>query len=135
LLQASLYNKLNTFSNLTSCITQIEAGTATEGIAVLTNGAVRDTHFDFGPGISVTVTDFQNVDEDTQLFLITIETDANASLGEKPLSLYNNASDPKYALSGVLEVVASGSLPKVNITPNRTLLSGKQVEQVQKILK
>jgi hypothetical protein len=34
-----------------------------------------------------------------------------------------------------LEVVASGSLPKVNITPNRTLLSGKQVEQVQKILK
>ena len=81
------------------------------------------------------VTDFQNIDEDTQLFLITITADADTSLGEKPLSLYNNASDPKYALSGVLEVVPNGSLPKINTTPNLALLSGQQVEQVKKILK
>ncbi|MGN7867202.1 hypothetical protein [Chryseobacterium sp.] len=135
LLQASLYNKLNTFSNLTSCITQIEAGTSTEGIAVLTNAATKETQFDFGPGISVAVTDFQNIDEDTQLFLITITTATDTSLGEKPLSLYNNASDPKYTLSGVLEVVPHGSLPKINTTPNLALLSGQQVEQVKKILK
>ncbi len=135
LLQASLYNKLNTFSNLTSCITQIEAGTSTEGIAVLTNAATKETQFDFGPGISVVVTDFQNIDEDTQLFLITITTATDTSLGEKPLSLYNNASDPKYTLSGVLEVVPHGSLPKINTTPNLALLSGQQVEQVKKILK
>jgi hypothetical protein len=59
LLQASLYNKLNTFSNLTSCITQIEAGTTTSGIAVLASDAEQGTGFDFGTGISVCVTDFR----------------------------------------------------------------------------
>jgi hypothetical protein len=135
LLQASLYNKLNTFSNLTSCITQVEAGTTTEGIAVLANGAIQQTGFDFGPGVTVAVTDFQNLDEDTQLFLISITTDGGVALGEKPLTLYNNASDPGFALSGVLEVVAAGSLPKTDSTPNRTLLSSQQIEQVKKILK
>jgi hypothetical protein len=54
---------------------------------------------------------------------------------KKPLALYNNASDPKYVLAGVLEVVASGSLPKLDIIPNHTLLSDQQIQQIQKILK
>lgn len=135
LLQASLYNKLNTFSNLTSCITQIEAGTTTSGIAVLASDANRETGFDFGPGISVSVTNYQDLGNDNQLFMIDITVHAAASLGEKPLALYNNTSDPKYTISGVLEVVAPGSLPKLNIMPNQTLLSDQQIKQVQKILK
>jgi hypothetical protein len=135
LLQASLYNKLNTFSNLTSCITQIEAGTTTSGIAVLASDAEQGTGFDFGTGISVCVTDFQDLGNDNQLFIIDLTADAAIALGEKPLALYNNASDPKYVLAGVLEVVASGSLPKLDIIPNHTLLSDQQIQQIQKILK
>lgn len=135
LLQASLYNQLNTFSNLTSCITQIEAGTTTGGIAVLASDAVQGTGFDFGAGITVSVTDFQDLGNDNQLFIINITVDAKASLGEKPLALYNNTTAPKYALSGVLEVVAPGSLPKLHIIPNHNLLSDQQIKQVQKILK
>ncbi len=55
LLQASLYNKLNTLSNLTSCITQIEQGTSTGNIAILASGANENTTFNFGSGITTTV--------------------------------------------------------------------------------
>lgn len=135
LLQASLYNKLNTFSNLTSCITQIETGTTTMGIAVLASDANKETEFDFGAGINASVTDFQDLGNDNQLFIIDITAQSDAVLGEKPLALYNSSSDPKYTISGVLEVVAAGSLPKLNMMPNHTLLSDQQIQQVQKILK
>ncbi|WP_048504609.1 hypothetical protein [Chryseobacterium angstadtii] len=135
LLQASLYNKLNTFSNLTSCITQIEAGTTTKGIAVLASDANEKTGFDFGKGLSVSVTDYQDLGNDNQLFIVDITADANVALGEKPLALYNTASDARYTLSGVLEVVAAGSLPDLGILPNQKLLSDQQIKQVQKILK
>lgn len=135
LLLASLHNKLNTLSNLTSCTTQIEAGTTTKGIAVLASDASKETGFDFGEGISVSVKDFQDLGNDNQLFIIDITVDAAALLGEKPLALYNNTSDPKYNLSGVLEVVAPGSLPQLNSLPNQTLLSDQQITQVQKLLK
>ncbi|MFP3599300.1 hypothetical protein [Chryseobacterium sp. SIMBA_029] len=135
LLQASLYNQLDTFSNLTSCITQIEAGTTTEGIAILTNGAVQGGGFNFGPGITISVNNFQDMGNGNQLFLVSITTDSNITLGEKPLALFNNATDPTFTISGVLEVVPAGSLPKVNITPNFSLLSEQQIKQVQKILK
>jgi hypothetical protein len=135
LLQASLYNQLDAFSNLTSCITQIEADTQTEGIAILTNGAVQGTNFDFGNGITVTVNNFQDLGDDNQLFLVDITADSNVALGEKPLALFNTAADPKYTVSGVLEVVADGSLPKAGNTTNRSMLSEQQIIQIQKILK
>ncbi|WP_080777916.1 hypothetical protein [Chryseobacterium phocaeense] len=135
LLQASLYNKLNTFSNLTSCITQVEAGTTTSGIAILASDANKGTGFDFGPGISVSVTDFQDLGNDNQLFIVDINVHSAALLGEKPLALFNNTTDPRYSIAGVLEVVASGSLPKLNIAPNHSLLSDQQMKQVQKMLK
>lgn len=135
LLQASLYNRLQTFSNLTSCITQIEVGSMTHGIAILANSANPDTTIDFGDGISVELDDFQDLGNGNQLFLVSLRVDANASLGEKPLALYNHPTDPKFAVSGVLEVVPAGSLPVTDSSPNLSLLSEIQMRQIQKILK
>lgn len=135
LLHASLFNKLNTFSNLTSCITQVEVGSTTGGIAILASDANENTGFDFGEGISVSVINFQDLGNDNQLFLVEIQVAEDVSLGEKPLALFNNTSDSKFAVSGVLEVVSKSSLPKNEPAENVSLLSDIQVEQIQKILK
>lgn len=135
LLQASLYNNLNTFSNLTSCITQVEQRSTTSGIAILASDANQQTGFDFGAGVTVSVTDYQDLGNDSQLFIVDITVEANTDLGEKPLALFNTNSDPRFTLSGVLEVVAQGTLPGSDSVANRTLLSNQQIKQVQKILK
>ena len=82
-LSASLYNKLNTLSNLTSCITQVEVGKTTDNIAILTYNATKDTQFDFGSGISTTISSYQDLGDNGQLFVVSLEVDSSASTGQK----------------------------------------------------
>lgn len=134
-LEASLYNKLNTLSNLTSCITQIEAGSTTKNIAILTSDANENTQFDFGDsGIEVTQTSFQNLGNTAQLFVVSIKVDATVKTGQKPLALYNNNTDPKYPIAGVLEVVPTGTLPKIDTPEQSTQLADEHVEHLKAIL-
>jgi hypothetical protein len=135
LLEASLYNQLQTLSNLTSCITQVEVNSVTGNIAVLTSGANQNTQFNFGPGISVTVNSFQDLGDVGELFAVTITVDASTTIGEKPLSLLNNPGDKQYPVYGVLEVVSEGTLP---LQKSKNLasasLSKEKIQQLKTIL-
>ncbi|MCO6173642.1 hypothetical protein NHF50_01145 [Flavobacterium sp. NRK F10] len=133
-LSASLYNKLNSLSNLTSCITQVEVGKTTDNIAILTYNATKNTQFDFGPGITTTINSYQDLGNNGQLFVVSLEVDSSASTGQKPLALYNTSTDPKYPIAGVLEVVPAGTLPTLSTKKNATALSEAQVEHLKAIL-
>ena len=139
LLLASINNNLNTLSNITSCITQVEVNSTTDNIAILTNNAQETTQFEFGTGIKVTVKDYNNNNNNLQIFLVAITVDANVEIGEKPLTLFNNPSDPRYPISGILEVVPKGSLPKnppKNIkAPSTSLLKEEEIQHLTSILK
>lgn len=138
LLKASLYNRLGTLSNLTSCITQVEANSSISNISILANNAQQTTQLDFGTGIKVIVNHFQNLGDAGQLFLVTITVDASVTLGQKPLALFNNDTDPQYAISGVLEVVPSGTLPAPKAEANKqssSLLSEEDIQHLKTILK
>lgn len=135
LLQASLYNKLNILSNLTSTITQIEQGTSTGNIAILTSGANQDVTFNFGSGITTSIDSYTDLGGGSQLFVVTITADASVAPGEKPLALSNAAGDAQFPTYGVLEVVAPGTLPAVNTAKAATAdISQENVEHLKSIL-
>lgn len=135
LLSASLYNQLETLSNLTSCITQVEAGTTTGNIAVLTSSAEKTTQFNFGDGISYEVESFQDLGDMGQLFVLSITVSASCALGEKPLSLFNNSTDPQYPAYGVLEVVPAGTLAAPSTASNKEFsLTPAQLSHLKSIL-
>lgn len=136
LLSASLYNKLNTLSNLTSCITQVEMGSNTGNIAILANSATPITRFNFGPGINVVINSFQDLGDAGQLFIVSIQVGSTVAPGEKPLALYNNNTDPQYVTSGVLEVVPAGTLADSSTQNGHALtaLSEEQTEHLKSIL-
>lgn len=119
---------------MTSCITQVEIGATTDNIAILTYNATKDTQFDFGSGISTTINSYQDLGDNGQLFVVSLEVDSSVSTGQKPLALYNTSSDPKYPIAGVLEVVPSGTLPSINTKKNAVALSEAQVEHLKAIL-
>ena len=136
LLAASLYNKLNTLSNLTSCITQVEVNSVTSNIAILTSGANQNTQFNFGPGISTIVNFYQDLGDSGELFVVSLTVDSSVPMGEKPLSLINNANDPQFPIRGVLEVVPAGTLAPVadSSIPIAVKLSDENIQHLKTIL-
>lgn len=135
LLEASLYNNLDSLSNLTSCITQVEVNSSTSNIAILTSGANQTTQFSFGDGISVVVNSFQDLGDQGELFVVTLIVNSSTSIGEKPFSLSNKATDPQFPVRGVLEVVPAGTLPPVKQnSTNNANLSSEKIQYLKTIL-
>lgn len=114
ILQASLNatNQLLANTNLTPCITKIEASSTTQ-IAIVAFNATERTQFDFGEGIKVKVLKekIEKFGNSALQFQILITTDADIELGQKSLVLYNNDNQARFATAGALEVAAAGSLP------------------------
>lgn len=109
-----LVQDLNLFEaqTLSSAVTLIEQGTTVPNIAVLAANTSKGTTIEFtgAAGISVTVTDFQEVDGPAQLFTVTLTAAADAPLGDRALQLTNPGTSPTTPMPGALSVVAPGTL-------------------------
>lgn len=142
LLVASLQNQLPSLSNLSSNITQVESGTVTKNLGIYAYNVQFDksgkplTQFDFGTmGIQTEVKSFQKIDKTEALFLVDLSVAASVPAGEKPLALYNQNTDHRYPISGVLEVVPAGSLPQVKAEPlELALIEKKQLTHLKSML-
>jgi hypothetical protein len=109
-LEASLHNHLETFSNVTSCITQVEQGSTVQNIAVLVSNADQNTQLKFSNGVTAQVDSFQDLGDSGQLFIVSLTVAEDAELTQSTLILTNGHGDAEYPIYGVLEVVAPGSL-------------------------
>ena len=95
-----------------SAVTLIEQGSTVPNIALLALNTTKDTTIAFtgGSGISVTVTDFQDIPGQGQLFTVTLTAAPDATLGDRAVQLTNAGSTPSAASPGQLSVVAPGTL-------------------------
>jgi hypothetical protein len=108
-----LVQDLNLFDAQTTstAVTLVEQGTTVPNIAVLALNTQSGTHIDFGSGVEVAVTHFQDLpDQQGQLFTVTLTVAADAALGDRALQLTNPGSEPTPSLLGALSVVAPGTL-------------------------
>lgn len=132
LLAASLANRLDQYSNLSSAITQVEAGRASFRIAAYTYDTDKTVQFDFGDaGIKVTPIFLIKI-RGGSMFMLEIEVADTVPLGAKPLSLYHAATEERYPLYGTLEVVAPGTLADTD-TPKTNELTAEDKEILKKL--
>jgi hypothetical protein len=98
-----------------AAVTLIEQGSSVPDIVVFAVNTNAQTRINFtgGAGITVTVTDFQNVQTPqgpAQLFTVTITAAPNAALGDRALQLTNSGGTPSPAAPGQLSIVPPGTL-------------------------
>jgi hypothetical protein len=94
-----------------TAVTLIEQGTSVPNIAVFAANVVARTGIEFigGSGISVTVTDFQDIDGG-QLFTVTLTAAKDATLGDRSVQLTNPGSPASTPAPGQLSIVPPGTL-------------------------
>lgn len=95
-----------------AAVTKLAQGSTTPNIVLLTFAAAEGASITvLGDGVSVVVTDFQDVGDGYQAFTLTITVDETASLGDRSVGLVNPGGQSGPAAPGMLTVVPSGSLP------------------------
>ena len=95
-----------------AAVTLIEQGSSVPNIAIFTANTRAQTHIAFtgAAGVSVDVTQFQDMGAQGQLFTVTITAAANAPLGDRALLLTNINGTAGSAAPGMLSIVPPGSL-------------------------
>lgn len=95
-----------------TAVTLIEQGSSVPNIAVFAVNTTSKTAIDFtgGAGIAVTVTDFQEIPNQGQLFTVTLTAANDAALGDRGLQLTNPGSPATAISPGQLSVVPPGTL-------------------------
>jgi hypothetical protein len=107
-----------------SAVTLVEQGTTVENIAVLAANATQQTAIAFtgGPGVQVTVTDFQNSSpQSLQVFTVTLTIDPNAPLGDRGLLLTGPNGLKGPAAPGMLSIVPPGTLGQQTVDESHPL--------------
>jgi hypothetical protein len=102
-----------------SAVTLVEQGTSVPNIAIFAANTTQQTKIAFtgAAGVTVAVTNFQNVPEQGQLFIVTITAAENAALGDRGLQLTNADGTAGPAAPGMLSIVAPGTLAKQPAPP------------------
>jgi hypothetical protein len=97
-----------------SAVTLIEQGTSVPNIAVFAANTTQQSKIAFAgaDGVTVAVTNFQDVPGQGQLFTVTITVAKNAALGDRSLQLTNADGTAGPAAPGMLSIVAPGTLAK-----------------------
>lgn len=95
-----------------TAVTLIEQGSTVPNIAIFAINTTQQTAIAFigGSGITVTVTDFHNVTDHGQLFIVKLVAAQDATLGDRALQLTNTVTQASAALPGQLCVVPPGTL-------------------------
>lgn len=103
LYQASVYNQLDKFANLTPQILTLQQGETRSNVALVASDADQTATVSFGEGITVVVDSF---DDTTGVFLLTISVASTAPVGEKSVSI-SMPSKPGIQAPSYMKVVAA----------------------------
>lgn len=138
LLLASLENNLETLSNVTTVITQVERGQTTQNLALTIADGTKDTVIDFGKGFEILnlKTEFY---EGSSIQVFDLKVAADVPLGNVELTL-SNPPEAGIASPGSLFVVEEGSFPpqattSSSVVDGQPLLTAEQAKVLVQLMK